>query len=74
MSRRDVGWHKPQPLTTGTYEWHLLAACRGHDDPELWYRMAFAVGAKAQDIAEAKAICRGCPVMEIGRASCRERV
>lgn len=45
-------------------EWRNAAACRSND-PELWF--PFGNGKKAQpQIAEAKAVCAGCPV----RADC----
>ena len=49
---------------TSPREWRLRAACRGHEDMDLWH----PVTSSSPGIAEAKRICRGCPV----RVECGE--
>ncbi|MEU7597328.1 WhiB family transcriptional regulator [Streptomyces sp. NPDC039022] len=50
----------PRDAVTG---WQLLGACRA-EDPELFYPVGYAGPAKSQ-IADAKAVCRRCPVLDI---------
>jgi WhiB family redox-sensing transcriptional regulator len=44
-------------------EWMINAACRGAPDPDLWFAPS-EVGPGAAQVAEAKAVCAGCPVRE----------
>lgn len=43
--------------------WMINALCRGAADPELWFPVT-EVGPGAAQVAEAKAVCAGCPVRE----------
>lgn len=44
-------------------EWLRLGACRGHEDPDLWYATSNTVDGNAQ-IHQAQAICHTCPVLQ----------
>lgn len=43
--------------------WMINALCRGAADPELWFPVT-ETGPGAAQVAEAKAVCAGCPVRE----------
>lgn len=44
--------------------WRHAAACRGHKDPELFFCIsAPRMPAYKTQVAEAKAVCRTCPVI-----------
>jgi WhiB family redox-sensing transcriptional regulator len=52
------------------YDWRDSAACLGHEDPELWFRVPNHEGTRKRlnvrqqaDIDEAKRICAGCRVL-----------
>ena len=47
-------------ITTPNEGWRLLAACRDAD-PELFFPVSLS-GPALEQIAQAKAICAGCPV------------
>lgn len=48
-------------------DWRSASACR-HANPDLFFPAATAASRRAEQIAEAKAICAGCPV----RSRCLE--
>jgi WhiB family redox-sensing transcriptional regulator len=45
-----------------TQDWRHGAACRDHD-PEIWFPVG-NTGPALQQVAKAKAVCRGCPVVQ----------
>lgn len=47
-------------------DWRHRARCRGHD-PELWFPVG-TTGPAEEQIKDAKAICRLCPVLKECRA------
>lgn len=44
-------------------DWRQRAACRGHDDPDMWFPVGHGPFAEAQ-AWEAKRICNQCPVRQ----------
>lgn len=46
-----------------TGDWRDRAACKDADDPELWFPIGTTGPARMQE-AEAKAVCKTCPVIE----------
>lgn len=43
--------------------WMINALCRGATEPDLWFPVT-ETGPGAAQVAEAKAVCAGCPVRE----------
>lgn len=44
-------------------DWMIDAACRGAEDADLWFPIT-EIGPGAAQVAEAKAVCAGCPVRD----------
>jgi hypothetical protein len=63
---REAGMIATYPKTTraaytGDQRWRTRAACRD-DDPEIWFPVATTGPAYRAQVADAKRVCRRCPV------------
>jgi WhiB family transcriptional regulator, redox-sensing transcriptional regulator len=51
------------PAAKRAADWRDIAACRTHDDPDLWFPIGASPAAQEQ-ARQAQAICRTCPVLQ----------